>query len=69
VRANSRCNIDVFCGSEVDPDRGSGRGGDGASGGGGCGRSCGDVSNFSTRVSSGTYDGGGEGIYWIFNSR
>lgn len=35
------------------PGRGSGRRGGGASGGGGCG--CSDVSDFSTRVSSGTH--------------
>lgn len=50
----------------MNPGRGSGRRGGGVSGGGGC--DCSDDSNFSTRVSSGTHDGGGR-VYWIFDGR
>lgn len=50
----------------MNPGRGSGRRGGG--GGGGCGCGCSDVSNFSTRVSSGTHDDGGL-VYWIFDGR
>jgi len=59
VRAYSLNNIGVSCGSKADPRRGSGRCG------GGCGCGGGGVSTFSTRLSSGTREVGGD-VYCIY---